>query len=125
MQRVKLAAAPKGTRKRRRSQIWLLRNVSRAAQVLQRSGYLSTKLTQELLNEILRDKLTEIRSERGVTEPLPDRITFEHLDSATFDLLGVVVVTIGDGQYRDLHRGEPHREGAGIVLHQDAHESLQ
>ena len=36
----------------------------------------------------------------------------------------VLSLPVGDGQHDRLHRREPHRERAGVVLDQDAEEAL-
>jgi NTE family protein len=48
-------------------------------------GVMSTDHVRAFLNEVLRDKLTEVRQSRGVTEPAPDRITFADLDYGRFE----------------------------------------
>ena len=41
------------------------------------------------------------------------------------DLARVVVALVGDGRDHRLHRREPHRQAAGVLLDQDADEPLQ
>src|SRR5579885_28716 len=40
------------------------------------------------------------------------------------DLFGVIVHAVGDRQHRDLHRREPHRKRARLLLDEDAEEAL-